>query len=583
MRKINKYTISLHASSFIFSLFVDANNHIVEEINEDTDLIPIESMNSSGIVKCAKYSTHPYNTGDIISFYYVDGLNTNELMKDWEIEYINNTMFKLKNFSVTEELLFINGYTRRKYLSKIILHDNFRSQIKTPIVDNCSDYDFNTCNDIIKLFMAKYDIFNYNQKETLDYNTFYNDHIIPVISIAGALVSNEIAKLVSKKFIPYNQWLVWKDNDLYSIFKNSSIIENNIYLNALMELNISNIVLAGSNGLAVEHIKNLNFIIHADNFLNTPISVDTNYIVFDSSNVKNTNLAKNFILSDKDIGTKKTLALTSNIENIIPVYKNIKCFDYDINTDTIKSLDDYKNSIIVNALDNYEGRKIIDKYIYDNNIPFFNTGVDKLSINTQPIIPFITETFNNSNDLQYDNNYPECVIKNYPNTINHICQWSRENFKLFLEFPKEILNLNTKIISGNLSNNFTTTFYNNYLISGNNIPETTIIISVKFAVDIFIKQFYTDIKILNDTFSEFYLDSNEKLYWSGGKRYPKPIEFDISNETHLQFILTTITLVYQLLNINIDSFFFCLSNLKLLMSLCNKSKLFFEKRKLLIE
>ena len=84
------------------------------------------------------------------------------------------------------------------------------------------------------------------------------------------------------------------------------------------------------------------------------------------------------------------------------------------------------SDIIFNALDNLSARKYVDSIAFKYNVPLFESGTMGMKGNTQPVIPFLTETYSDSTDAPDEDNFPVCTIKNFPNMIQHTIHWARE-------------------------------------------------------------------------------------------------------------------------------------------------------------
>ena len=91
----------------------------------------------------------------------------------------------------------------------------------------------------------------------------------------------------------------------------------------------------------------------------------------------------------------------------------------------------------MNALDNTAARKFADSLAFKYNLPLFESGTMGMKGNTQPVIPFLTETYSDSSDPPDEDSFPVCTIKHFPNMIQHTIPWARDNFEIF----KKIINV----------------------------------------------------------------------------------------------------------------------------------------------
>ena len=103
-----------------------------------------------------------------------------------------------------------------------------------------------------------------------------------------------------------------------------------------------------------------------------------------------------------------------------------------LKTNTLEQLRQKSNDVSLDLGDN----KLIDSRILDKTISFtaaasqilFESGTMGMKGNTQPVIPFLTETYSNSNDPVVEKEFPVCTIKNFPNSIQHTIHWARDYF-----------------------------------------------------------------------------------------------------------------------------------------------------------
>jgi ubiquitin-activating enzyme E1 len=195
-------------------------------------------------------------------------------------------------------------------------------------------------------------------------------------------------------------------------------------------------------------------------------------------------------------------------------YDNFKFLNIQVINEDIK-ISDYKISGIINTLDNT--RKYIDEECFKHNLPLFDAKIKKLSGYVFPVIPFITDTYFSSNEPEQEITFPLCVIKSFPNDIKHIIEWALQEFENISILFKNLdtLNENEKAQFDKYINLFNSKQYN------------------ELAINIFNDYFYNSIINLLETCQ------NKVLFWSKGKRCPKPIQYDIENEDHTNFIKVT--------------------------------------------
>ena len=201
---------------------------------------------------------------------------------------------------------------------------------------------------------------------------------------------------------------------------------------------------------------------------------------------------------------------------------NIKSYEHKLgkdNIDTVNSLFENKN-IIINALDNLTARRFIDNMCYEKSLPLFESGTMGMKGNTQPVVPFLTETYSDSNDPSENDSFPVCTIKNFPSKIEHTIHWARDNFEIFNRAFRYIIKYrDDKNFLNTLSH-----FDRNQAIDDINMFCKTPIDDwtdcLYLAKELFDKHFLTEIKQLLFCYPEDHMVNGE-LFWSNGKRCPK--------------------------------------------------------------
>jgi len=193
-------------------------------------------------------------------------------------------------------------------------------------------------------------------------------------------------------------------------------------------------------------------------------------------------------------------------------------------------------------------RRFMDNQCFNYNLPLFESGTMGIKGNTQPVIPFLTETYSNSNDPSNEKSFAVCTIKNFPNEIQHTIHWALDQFEFFNRAPSNI-NIwlkNKDMIFEETTDGiqmnkdvwlFTTKYENNF--------ESYVI----WAIDMFYEYFNNQIIKLLTNFPSDTLTTEGNLFWSAGKRCPNPIKLDINNNLHINFIIATTALLCNSTNI----------------------------------
>jgi ubiquitin-activating enzyme E1 len=387
--------------------------------------------------------------------------------------------YKIKLLDYSENFNFVNGTI---------------SYVDVPIIINHEKYSINEEYNYIK----------------------YDYEIISVNSIMGSLVASETIKLMTNKYMPISQWFFWEDKNL-------------------INYNLSNteIFIVGSGAIGCELLKNLAF-------LNVK-----KIILTDPDIIEKSNLSRQFLFHEKDIGKLKSEIASLKIKKMKPAieieYYSEKVGENNV-TFTKNILSNSNLTCVFNALDNISARKFMDTQCFNYNLPLFESGTMGVKGNTQPIIPFLTETYSNTSDPDNEKSYPVCTIKNFPNEIHHTIHWALDQFEFFNRGP---INLNLWLSDKNIKNNDIWLFTTKYNVKDWNT-------CALWAIDMFHEYFYNQIIQLLINFPQDTKTKDNLPFWSAGKKCPIPIQLNSNDELHIDFIESTTILLCKCLNFELN-------------------------------
>lgn len=523
-RSNNSKLVVLFSKGMAGVIFVDAGiSHIITDItSEIIEPVQIGEITNDGIVHCAQNSSHDFQSGDYITFSNLEGTNLEQFVnQEYLIKIINKTSFKIDNFNYNN-FVFINGTATIVKKPITINHEPFDIQIQNPKITTLdNDYSNKLINTFIKVFSNEFDV------EILQQLKLFNYEFMPVVSIMGSLTASETIKLVTNKYTPINQWFTWTDTNLLPNEDNTNLIYNQDFKNKLLN---SKWLIVGSGAIGCELLKNLAYI------------GIKNIIITDPDTIEKSNLNRQFLFRSQHIGQFKSEIAANEIKKMIPDL-NIISERHKVGSDNLNFTNDIMTNNITgvfNALDNINARRFMDEQCFRYNLPLFESGTTGTKGNTQPVIPFITETYSATSDPEQDKNYPMCTIKSFPNEIHHTIHWAMDQFEFFNRAP---INMNKWILNDNYLETLEQTERNVAIEDINTYTRYTTQIEiyncVKLAVDMFVENYkYSIIKLL-ETFKPDHEVSPGVLFWSGGKKCPKPIDIDHNNEMHINYIETT--------------------------------------------
>ena len=168
------------------------------------------------------------------------------------------------------------------------------------------------------------------------------------------------------------------------------------------------------------------------------------------------------------------------------------------------------------------------------------------------MIPNLSESYSSSHDPP-EKSIPMCTLKNFPNAIEHTLQWARDDFEglfkqsaeqayLYLNDP-QFLDRTCKL-SGNQPVETLEAVKKVLTERTTSFPEC-----VKWARLYFDQQYNHQIKQLLFNFPPDYKTSTGAPFWSGPKKCPHPIEFDVNNPLHLDYVVAAANLRAFLYNV----------------------------------
>jgi len=202
---------------------------------------------------------------------------------------------------------------------------------------------------------------------------------------------------------------------------------------------------------------------------------------------------------------------------------------------------------VINALDNVEARRYMDEQCFRYCLPLFESGTQGMKGNTQPVIPFVTETYSNSSDPPQEKSFPVCTIKNFPNQPHHTIHWAMDYFEQFQRGPKNANAFATK----------KNAFFDSLSSYDSSVAKEDVYKyfvkyqpkswrdCARWASDMFLELYRDQILQLLHNFPKDSVTSDGELFWSKGKRCPTEMNFDLSNKLVTDFLVATTHLITQ--------------------------------------
>ena len=387
---------------------------------------------------------------------------------------------------------------------------------------------------------------NLDEKIVLNVARWSKCQIAPICSFIGGIAAQEVIKKTGK-YIPINQYL-WFDffetvenldeNINREIFGSRYDDQISIYGQEIQKrLNNLNTFIIGAGALGCELLKQ---------FALMGISTKNNSktVITDNDFIETSNLNRQFLFRNKDIGKPKSKiaseqAMLMNEKfhcNYLEMFVNSESEDY-FNEKFWENKD-----FIFTAVDSKTARKYIDNLCTKYSKHLIDTGTLGTSSSCQVIIPFKTSCYNDNEDIP-EFSIPMCTLRNFPSKIEHCIEWGLDKFNEFFTSSIEDLKkfLENKESFFNIIQNEDTITVMIYkmkkikklleIILENNYEKI-----IKEAIEIYYENFIFKIKKLIDEFPADHINKDGSLFWSGSKRFPKVIEFNINENNCFNFI-----------------------------------------------
>ncbi|XP_034074972.1 ubiquitin-like modifier-activating enzyme 1 [Gymnodraco acuticeps] len=583
-------------------LFCDFGEQFeVLDQNEDmpaSSMIQSISKDNPGVVLCTDDQKHRFPNGSKVIFSEVQGMTELNSITPVEIKDCGSYSFSICDTStfskyerggvVTEvkqpcmltfkplsealldhQLLKLNDYGKEwrhktLHLAFQALHGFVKKEQRLPDPWSQSDADallaivgeLNTVAQLEQLDEAAVRILSFTAQGDL----------APVNAFIGGLAAQEVIKACSGKFTPLQQWLYFdaleclpEDKDQLaecSISAKGSRYDGQIAVfgSAFQEkLERQKYFLVGAGAIGCELLKNFALI-------GLGAGEEGNITVTDMDFIERSNLNRQFLFRSQDIGKPKSDVAAKAVREMNPAMKitaHQNCLDPDS-----EEVYDYKFFMgldgVAAALDNVKARVYLDGRCVQLQKPLLEGGTLGCQGHTLAVVPHLTESYgpdkSSSNDA-----IPLCTLKNFPHRIEHTLQWARdqfeglfkqapENVNLFLgdpEFMPRTLGLGDaealealEGLCSSLEN----------IKAGGQRP-TSWEDCVGWARSKWENLYNNDIRQLLHCFPPEEKTAVGLPFWTGSKRCPHPLTFDLNNSTHKEYVVAAANLYGQIYGI----------------------------------
>lgn len=601
------YAASIGISGFCF---VDFGKHtILDENGEECKTFIIKKIASNGEIFIDKTVNKTFNIskGSYLVFREVGGIDElndgkpRMVMKSTplsifisdSVKYENYTSGgiceevkekKIKNFCSLKEKFYIPYIDNKPFpfdfskpgISELIhcgilsLHEFYeKNNNNLPELNNDK-----MANEILKIAKNIFEKAKANNEKWVDSIRTWNDKIIlniarwskseisPICSFLGGVVAQEIIKYIGK-YTPIDQWFWFEFSEIIGNLHDNvdRVLTNSRYDDQIAifghdiqkKISESNLFMIGAGALGCEFLKNFGLMGISTNAKNKTV-------VTDNDNIEISNLNRQFLFRKADIGKSKSKIACREAKKMNPKF-NCEDRQSRIGPENENIFDQNfweEQTFIINAVDNIEARKYIDKQCTFYEKPLIDSGTLGTKANIQTIIPHVTSCYNDSKktDENSSNSIPMCTLRNFPALIEHCIEWGRELFITY--FTDIIIQLknwgeNKDVFYEKLKHEDPFTQLEILL----NIKNLLLIIKnnnfdkcLELAVHKYTENFDHKIRQLIIEYPEDHINKDGSKFWSGSKRFPHPIICDINDDLCFMFIKNYSTILARILGIN---------------------------------
>jgi ubiquitin-activating enzyme E1 len=270
--------------------------------------------------------------------------------------------------------------------------------------------------------------------------------------------------------------------------------------------------------------------------------------VTDMDLIEKSNLNRQFLFRPSDVQWSKSSTAARVIKNMNPdmkviAHENRVCPETEkiYNDEFFEALDG-----VANALDNVNARIYMDRRCVYYRKPLLESGTLGTKGNTQVVVPFLTESYSSSQDPP-EKSIPICTLKNFPNAIEHTLQWARDNFEGLFRQSAE-----------NAAQYISDPQFVERTLKLPGVQPLEVLESVKTALieerpcsfaDCVTwarchwqEQYNNQIRQLLFNFPPDQVTSSGQPFWSGPKRCPDSLIFDVTNSLHMDYIVAAANL-----------------------------------------
>lgn len=380
--------------------------------------------------------------------------------------------------------------------------------------------------------------------------------LVPVNAVVGSIAAQEVLKACSGKFTPVSQWLYYDaleslPEDTSSLTPAHCAPEGGRYDAQIavfgrdFQRKLENLkyFIVGAGAIGCELLKNFAM-------LGIGAGERGSLTVTDMDHIEKSNLSRQFLFRSWDVKKAKSRVAAAAVGRMNPEV-HIESHELRVGSETehIYNSEFYSQlDGVANALDNVEARRYMDGRCWHYRKPLLESGTLGTNGSVQVVVPNITQRYI-VHGGSHKNAIAMCTLKNFPVNINHTLQWARDMFEgafrqpseaiqQYLEDPSKVQQMLKAPTPQDIEH------LNSLKEAISRIPRS-FADCVKWARLQWEEQFHFQIAELLDQFPPDHRTESGAPFWTGNKRCPHPLKFDVAQEEHLTFVLAGANLLAE--------------------------------------
>ncbi|XP_032819064.1 ubiquitin-like modifier-activating enzyme 1 isoform X3 [Petromyzon marinus] len=571
-------------------LFCDFGDEFT--VMDSTGEQPVSAMISAvtkdavGVVTCLDETRHGFESGDHVIFTEIQGMTELNNCKPREIKVLGPYTFSIgdtsgfsdykrggiatqvkmpkkisfKTFSkaLAEPDMVVTDFAKferpgQLHLAFQALHDFVKKHKRLPKPRNQADAD-----ELVVLARGLNDrATSAARQERLDEALVTElsfsamGDLAPINAFIGGIAAQEVMKACTGKFTPLTQWLYFdaleclpEEGKETLLTEESCKPKGSRYDGQIAvfgsdfqkKLFAHKLFLVGAGAIGCELLKNYAM-------MGLACGEGGMITVTDMDTIEKSNLNRQFLFRSWDVQKMKSETAAAAVKKMNPEL-HITAHQNRVEADTERVYDDdfFEGlDCVSNALDNVDARMYMDRRCVYYRKPLLESGTLGTKGNVQVVLPFLTESYSSSQDPP-EKSIPICTLKNFPNAIEHTLQWARDEFEGLFKQPAENVNQylqDPKFMERTLK------------LPGTQPLETLEAVRralvqerpknwedcVAWSRNHWQHQYNNNIRQLLHNFPPEQLTSSGAPFWSGPKRCPHYLAFDVNNVLHMDYVM----------------------------------------------